>query len=86
MAYSRWLGSVQIVDLVSFQKARGAARRAMRQAKNTWFQERVAVIEKGGFGDKDIWQAIRDIQCSRRGLVPSCAMTIFDEDGLLHQH
>lgn len=69
------------MDLVSFRKARGAARRAVRQAKNTWFQERAAVIEKGGFGGKDVWQAICDIQRSRHGLVPSRAVAIlFDED------
>lgn len=35
VAYSRWLDLGQIVDLVSFQKARGAARWAVRQTKNT---------------------------------------------------
>ena len=39
------------------------------------------MIEKRGFGCKDIWQAICDIQWGRRGLVSSHAVTIFDEDG-----
>ena len=44
-----------MADLVSFKKARGTARWAVRQAKIHLVPGGVAVIEKGGFGGKDVW-------------------------------
>ena len=53
----------------------------MRKAKNALFQEKAEEIEKESFGGKKMWKKIRDMQRGRRGLIPSRAMTICDEDG-----
>ena len=37
--YSRWLGTGKQGDFTRFNEARGAARQAVRKAKNRWFQE-----------------------------------------------
>ena len=37
-AYRRWLYSKKTVDLSRFKEARKASRRAVRNAKNRWFQ------------------------------------------------
>ena len=81
-AYSRWLGSGRQEDLVSFRQARGCARRAVRKAKNTWFQEKAEEIERERFGGKKVWKAIRDMQRGRRGLMPSRTVAVHDEDGV----
>ena len=60
-AYSRWLGSGRQADLRRFRKARGTARRAIREAKNTWFLRKAEEIERERFGGKKVWKAIRDM-------------------------
>ena len=39
-AYKQWLASESKADLVKFQQARDKARQAIRNAKNTWFQQK----------------------------------------------
>ena len=40
-------------------------------------------IERERFGGKKVWNAIRDMQWGRRGLLPSRSVVIHDEDGVL---
>ena len=69
-AYSKWLGTGNTEDLSKFRQARSTARRAIRKAKNDWFQEKDNEIERERFGGKKVWKAIREMQCGRRGLLP----------------
>ena len=78
-AYSRWLGTGEQEDFTRFKEARGTARQAVRKAKNKWFQEKAEEIEREIFGGK-VWKAIGDMQRGRRGLIPTRAVTIHDED------
>ena len=48
-AYRQWLASESKADLVKFQQARGKASQAICNAKNTWFQQKVQMIEKEKF-------------------------------------
>ena len=79
IAYSKWLGSKRAADLGKFRQARSVARRAIRKAKNDWFQGKAEEVEKERFGGKKVWKAIRDMQRGRRGLLPCRAVTINDE-------
>ena len=79
-AYSRWLGTGKQEDFTRFKEARGTARQAVRKAKNRWFQEKAEEIEREMFGGKKVCKAIRDMQRGRRGLIPTRAVTIHDED------
>ena len=49
-AYSKWLGTGRQEDLSNFKEARCSARRAVRRAKNIWFQEKAEQIERERFG------------------------------------
>ena len=49
--------------------------------KNKWFQAKAAEASAGRNGGKVVWKCIRDIQKSRRGMVPMRAATVKDEDG-----
>ncbi len=90
-AYSKWLGTKSVMDLSRFRQARNAARRAIRKAKNDWFQDKatsflityntVKGIETERFGGKKVWKAIRDMQRGRRGLLPRRNAVIQDEMG-----
>ena len=81
VAYSRWLGTGKQEDLIRFKEARSEARRSARKAKNAWFQEKAEEIVKEWFVGKKVWKIISDMQRGRRGLIPSRAVTICDEDG-----
>ena len=48
-------------DLSKFRQARSTARRAIRKAKNDWFQEKANEIEREKFGGKKVWKAIREM-------------------------
>ena len=56
--YSKWLASGGESDRSKFAKARYDARRAVREAKNAWFQARVAESKRGRFSGKKAWQCI----------------------------
>ena len=45
-AYSRWLGTEKEEDLAKFKETRVAARRAVRNVKNAWFQDVAEMIER----------------------------------------
>ena len=79
--YSRWLSTGQESDRQKFAKARSEARRAVREAKNRWFQEKAKEAQHGRFGSKKVWQCIRDMQRGKRGMVPIRRTTIKDEEG-----
>ena len=42
--------------------------------------------QKEWFGGKKVWICIRDMQCGRRGLLPSVSVSIKDENGTLVPH
>ena len=81
--YSKWLGTGKEQDRQRFVKARSDARRAVREAKNSWFQEKAEEAQRGRFGSKKVWQCIRDMQRGRRGMIPVRRATIKDEEGHL---
>ena len=66
-----------------FARAHRGARRAVRMAKNTWFQKKASEAERGKNGGKLIWRCIRDMQHGRRGLVPVRTAAVKYEDGNL---
>ena len=82
-AYFKWVGTGAPADLIKFRKARGEARRAVRAAKNKWFQDKADIVEQDKFGGKQVWNCIRDMQHGKRGQVPSRVITIHDEDDML---
>ena len=64
-----------------YADARKEASRAVRAAKDAWFQRKALEAERGRNGGKLVWRCIRDIQRGRRGLVPVKAAVVKDEDG-----
>lgn len=50
--------------------AKRVARKAVREVKNKWFQAKVVEASAGRKGGKVVWRCIRDIQRSRREMVP----------------
>ena len=81
-AYSRWLGSGKQANLTRFRKARGEARRAVRNGKNAWFLEKAKEVEREHLGGKKVWRCIQDMLRGRRGLLPSRVVTIHDVNGV----
>ena len=76
-------GVRQAGRLRRFREARGTARRAIKEAKNTWFLRKAEEIKRERFGGKKVQKAIRDMQQGRRGLLPSRSAVIYDEEGAL---
>ena len=60
--YVKWLATKKNDDYIHFKQARGAAQRAIRQAKNKWFTAKAEEAEKERFGGKKVWRYIRDLQ------------------------
>ena len=59
----------------------GVVRRAVRDAKNSWFLRKAQEAECGKHRGKVVYRCIRDIQRGRRGLVPMRAVVVKDEEG-----
>ena len=53
-AYTKWLASRKGDDLTRFKQARITAWRAIRTAKNSWFQEKEEEAEREGFRGKKV--------------------------------
>ena len=68
--YTLWLSTAREGDWKKFVKARSDARRAVRGAKDNWFQRKALEAQRSQFGGKAVWRCVRDIQRGRRGLVP----------------
>ena len=81
-AYSRWVRTGNMEDLSKFRQARYTARRAIRKAKNDWFQKKASEVEGEWFGGKKVWKAIREMQCGCRDLLPCRTAVIDDEEGV----
>lgn len=88
--YSKWLSSNRAPDYRKFVKARQEARKAVREAKNTWFREKSDKAQRGRFGGKEVWRSILDMQHAWRsildmqhawGLKPQRNGNIKDENG-----
>ena len=79
--YTQWLSSGKERDRKKFAKVRRDARKAMREVKNKWFQRKAVEASAGKNGGKVVWKCIRDIQRSRRGMVPVRVTTVRDEHG-----
>ena len=69
------------MDLQRFRQARGDARRAVRAAKNSWFQAMADEAQKGRFGGKEVWRCIRALQAGRRGLRQTRCTSICNDEG-----
>ena len=80
--YVLWVSTSKDVYKTKYKVARRTARRAMRVAKDKWFQRKASEAERGRHGGKLVWKCIRDIQRGRRGLVPTRSAIIRDEDGV----
>ena len=76
-AYKKWLATKRMVDLSRFKEARNVTRKAIRNAKNSWFQGKAEGAERERFGRKKVWKCIRDMQRGCRG--PSRVVSIEDE-------
>ena len=57
------------------------ARKAVRAAKNAWFQRKALEAEGGKNKGKIVRRCIRDIQRGRRGLVPLRIAAVWDKAG-----
>ena len=79
--YERWLSTGRASDKQRFNQARRDARKAMRDAKNLWFQTKAREAEQSRFSGKIVWKGIRDMQHGRRGLVPVRSPVVKDENG-----
>ena len=79
--FNQWLCSGKIRDKRKFVEARRITRKAVRDVKNRWFQTKAAEASAGRNDGKVVWKCIRDIQRSRRGLVPVRVTVVKDEDG-----
>ena len=79
--YALWLETRRERDRKKLAEARRVARRAVRAAKNAWFQRKATEAERGRHSGKVVWRAIRDIQRGRRGLIPVRANVVKNEDG-----
>ena len=79
--YALWLGTGKEIYKRKHKVAQRAARRAIRTAKDDWFQQNVLGAEKGRNGGKLVWKCIHDIQRGRRGLVPMRTAVVGDESG-----
>ena len=79
--YAKWLSTGQTNDRRRFSEARAAARKAVRAAKNYWYQHKAKEAQQGRFGGKLVWACIRDMQRCRRGLRPIRSTTVKDENG-----
>ena len=64
--YTNWLSSGKARDRKRIVKMRSDTRRAIRQARNAWFQSKAAEAQRGRHGGKVVWRCIRDIQLARR--------------------
>ena len=74
--HTLWLSNGREEDRRKHADARRAARRAMRTAKDAWFQHKALEAERGRNGGKLVWRCIRDIQRGRRRLVPVRAAAV----------
>ena len=72
-----------MIDKRKFAEAKCIARRAVRDEKNQWFQAKAAEASGGRNGGKVVWKCIKDIQKSRRGLIPVHVTVMKDEEGNL---
>ena len=79
--HTMWLSTGQQRVRKKWLGARRAARKAMRRAKNAWFERKAAAAQKGRNKGKVVWRCIRDTQRGRRGLVPMRTAVVRDEDG-----
>ena len=79
--YKKWLSTGKENDKRKyFQKAGNEARKATRQTKNNWFQQKALAAQGGRHGGKVVWQCIRDMKKGRRRLVPLRTASVVDEE------
>ncbi len=76
-----WLDAKTSVAREAYCHARGLARAAVRAAKNNWFCRMASVVEKGRFGEKEVWNSIRAMQTCRKGLVVRSSASVKDKEG-----
>ena len=62
LLYTKWLSSGHAVDHRKYLKSRQDARKAVRNAKDTWFKRKADEAQESRFGVKKVWRCIHDIQ------------------------
>ena len=80
-AYLEWLDTGNERERTKVAEMCSVVRRAVRDAKNSWFLRKAQETECGKHRGKVVWSCIRDIQRGRRGLVPMRAVVVNDEEG-----
>ena len=68
-------------DRKKHARARRETRKAVRAAKNAWFQQKALEAERGRHSNKLVWSCIRAIQRGRQDLVPVQLSMVKDENG-----
>ena len=81
LLHTKWLDSGRISEHRKFLKAWWDARKAVRDAKDTWFRRKADEAQVGRFCGKKVWRAIRDMQQACRGPIPQRTGNIKDEEG-----
>ena len=79
--YNKWLSTGCADDHRRFCGAHTVARRAVRLAKNSWYQQKAKEAQQGRFGGKVVWRSIRDMQRCHQRLRPVRSITVKDENG-----
>ena len=77
--YGKWLSTRRADDHRRFCGAHSVARRAVKMANISWYQQKVKEAQQGRFGGKVVWRGIRDTQRCRQGL--RLIRVIKDENG-----
>ena len=81
LLFTKWLSSGCAVDHRKYLKSWQDARKAVRNAKDTWFERKEDKAQKSKFGGKKVWRYICDMQRACRRLVPQRTGNIKDEEG-----
>ena len=79
--FCTWLGAKTAKAYQAYREAKTAARLAVRKAKSEWYAKMASIGEEGRFGEKKVWDRIRTIQISKKGLIARRPSTIKDLDG-----
>ena len=81
LLFQKWLDSRSPEAHSVYAHARGVSRAAVRRAKTDWYRQTAEVAEKGKFGQKRVWDAIKSMQTCSGGLVARQSVAVKDARG-----